>query len=197
MGFQLQITKDALAELEQILEYSLANFPATAEQFGTALLRHLNVLKTFPYIGNPVENRSGVRRIIHTPLRIYYREKIRTSSRSSILCTALEGRIADRVATYRHRLYTCSVAFEWDAKKSQQNIRKHGVRFTEAIDVLSDEMALTTEQEIDGEQRFITVGIDGRGHVLAVAFTYRGENIRIISARRATSNETEQYMGSK
>jgi plasmid stabilization system protein ParE len=73
VDFQIRITKAALADLEGILAYSWANFPATAERFGNAILNHLDLLRSFPYIGSPVAGRPGVRQLAHTPILIYYR----------------------------------------------------------------------------------------------------------------------------
>jgi plasmid stabilization system protein ParE len=73
VDFEVRITKGALAEFEEILAYSWANFPQTAERFGNALLDHLDILKSFPYIGSPVVNRPSVRQLAHTPILIYYR----------------------------------------------------------------------------------------------------------------------------
>ncbi len=73
MDFQIRITKAALADFEEILAYSWANFPATAERFGNSILNHLDLLKSFPYIGSPVAGRARVRQLAHTPILIYYR----------------------------------------------------------------------------------------------------------------------------
>ena len=73
MDFQIRITEAALADLEGILAYSWINFPATAERFGNALLNHIEILRSFPYIGSLVEGRPGVRQLVHTPILIYYR----------------------------------------------------------------------------------------------------------------------------
>jgi plasmid stabilization system protein ParE len=73
VDFQIRITEAALADFEEILAYSWANFPATAESFGNAILNHLELLKTFPYIGSPVKGEPGVRQLVHTPILIYYR----------------------------------------------------------------------------------------------------------------------------
>ena len=76
MDFQVQISDPALAEFEEILQYSFLNFPeASAERFGNELLDHLDLLKTFPYIGKPVPNRPGLRELVHTPILIYYSVK--------------------------------------------------------------------------------------------------------------------------
>lgn len=73
MDFQVRISHPALIDFEDILEYSWANFPANAERFGNAILNHVDLLKTFPYIGSPVAGRPGVRQLIHTPILIYDR----------------------------------------------------------------------------------------------------------------------------
>ena len=69
MDFQVRISNPALADY--ILEYSWANSPANAESFGNAILNHIDLLKTFPFIGNPVAGRVNVRQLVHTPIRIY------------------------------------------------------------------------------------------------------------------------------
>ena len=73
MDFQVRISEPALADLEGILEYSWVNFPVTAESFGNALLNHIGLLRTFPYIGSAVAGRPGIRQLVHTPILIYYR----------------------------------------------------------------------------------------------------------------------------
>ncbi len=82
----------------------------------------------------------------------------------------------------------------WDPEKARENLKKHGVRFSDAETVLFDPNALTREDmESEGEQRFVTVGMDTLGHILVVVYTYRGEDIRLISARFATKRERMQY----
>jgi plasmid stabilization system protein ParE len=73
VDFQVRITATALREFEEILAYSWTNFPGTAEQFGNAILNHVELLKSFPYIGSPVFGRKGVRQLVHTPILIHYR----------------------------------------------------------------------------------------------------------------------------
>jgi plasmid stabilization system protein ParE len=73
VDFQVRITKAALADFEEILAYSWAKFPTSAERFGKAILDHIDLLKTFPYIGSPVAGRPGVRQLVHTPILIFYR----------------------------------------------------------------------------------------------------------------------------
>lgn len=73
MDFQIRIAEAALADFAEILAYSWAHFPATAEQFGNAILNHVDLLRSFPYIGSPVATRPGIRQLVHTPILIYYR----------------------------------------------------------------------------------------------------------------------------
>ena len=84
--------------------------------------------------------------------------------------------------------------YEWDPGKASTNRRIHGVDFADAVGVFEDEWGLTVrEEEAGGEQRFVTLGADFLDRVLVVAYTYRGEVIRVISARRATSRERRTY----
>jgi len=80
------------------------------------------------------------------------------------------------------------VAFEWDEEsKAGINFRKHGVRIPEAIPVFDDSYAMTIiDDESDpGEQRSVTLGLGATGRLLVVVYAWRGENIRMISARPA------------
>ncbi len=94
-------------------------------------------------------------------------------------------------------MYNGVLAFEWDADKAIANVQKHGVSFsTEAVGVFSDDYAITiTDDASDprGERRFVTVGIGNKGRLLVVVYSYRGENIRLISARLAKPHEGKQY----
>ncbi len=82
----------------------------------------------------------------------------------------------------------------WDPLKAESNIRKHKVRFSDAESVLFDPGARTREEEdAPDEQRFVTIGRDSLDRILVVAYTYRGEEIRMISARRATPRERKSY----
>ena len=65
MVHKILFTEDALAELEDLLDYIRANNPAAAEKLGTALLNHVELLKDFPRIGAPVHRRPGVRKLLH------------------------------------------------------------------------------------------------------------------------------------
>jgi uncharacterized DUF497 family protein len=82
----------------------------------------------------------------------------------------------------------------WNPEKAKSNYQKHKIHFADAESVLFDTMALTIEdQEIDGEKRFVTVGSDSTGRIVLVVYTYRGNSIRLISARKATASERRYY----
>jgi uncharacterized protein len=87
------------------------------------------------------------------------------------------------------------VSFEWDDEsKAGLNFRKHGVRMPEAIPAFDDPCAITVADESEpDEQRFVTLGMGAMGRLLVVVYTWRGGNIRIISARPATPHEHKQY----
>ena len=61
--------------------------------------------------------------------------------------------------------------------------------------VFSDPFTLRILDEYPNEERFIALGSDALGRIIVVAYTWRGERIRIISARRATSRERKAYEG--
>ncbi|HJX27694.1 MAG TPA: BrnT family toxin [Thermoanaerobaculia bacterium] len=83
--------------------------------------------------------------------------------------------------------------FEWDPKKAEENYRKHFIRFSEVEPVFDDEHAIEFLDESSEEERYLGIGMDGFGRVLVVVYTWRGENVRLISARRATRSEERQY----
>ena len=86
--------------------------------------------------------------------------------------------------------------FEWDSHKDRANVRRHGVSFADAVAVFEDERAITVRDDLTAvdEQRWLTVGRDTRGRILVVAYTWRGDRIRVFSARRATASERRQYL---
>ncbi len=86
-----------------------------------------------------------------------------------------------------------ALEFEWDNKKAAENLRRHRIDFNQAADVFSDPYAFDSFDDAHyGEDRFVRVGISG-GKVLTVVYTDRDDRIRIISARKATTNEQEDY----
>ncbi len=86
-----------------------------------------------------------------------------------------------------------NVNFEWDETKRQTNIRKHGIDFVD-VPAIFDGLTVTIEDTRHdyGEARFITLGLL-RSHVIVAVHTERAENIRFISARKATRYESELY----
>jgi hypothetical protein len=88
--------------------------------------------------------------------------------------------------------------FEWDAAKAQANLTKHGVSFTAAVQVFEDTVRvewLDTRHDY-GEERFVTVG-EVNAELLSVAYTMRADLVRIISVRRASKHEKEEYHGNR
>ncbi len=88
--------------------------------------------------------------------------------------------------------------FEWDEAKAEANLSKHGIGFPDAARVFDDVRRLEwLDDRMDyGEERFITIGVvDDRE--IVVAYTMRGENRRLITARRATRREREAYHGDR
>jgi uncharacterized DUF497 family protein len=82
----------------------------------------------------------------------------------------------------------------WDPRKAASNQSKHGIRFSDAEAVFFDPFALTTEDSrARGEQRFVSIGEDSSGRIVVVVYAYRGQTIRMISARAATSSERKRY----
>lgn len=87
------------------------------------------------------------------------------------------------------------VEIEFDPEKAAQNPLNHdGVTFTEAAPVLLDPYALTNEdRDAKGEQRFVTLGMGGKGRILVAVWTMRGENPRLISAWMASKPQRIRY----
>ncbi|HXH40584.1 MAG TPA: BrnT family toxin [Thermoanaerobaculia bacterium] len=83
--------------------------------------------------------------------------------------------------------------YEWDPVKGASNYRKHGVHFADAVAVLEDERAITIPDPAGYEERFKTLGTDALGRVLVVAYSHRGERIRLISARKANAPQRAVY----
>ena len=85
--------------------------------------------------------------------------------------------------------------FEWDDQKAASNLQKHGVSFDEAVSVFADGLALTfaDTDPFHSEDRSRTYGISNTGRLLVVVHTERRNNVRIISARKATRYEKGIY----
>jgi uncharacterized DUF497 family protein len=84
--------------------------------------------------------------------------------------------------------------YEWDPDKAAANLKKHGVDFADAAISLEDPHALTdADPDASEEERYICLGADPEGRLLVTVYTYRGENIRIISSRSASPAERRRY----
>jgi uncharacterized protein len=85
--------------------------------------------------------------------------------------------------------------FTWDAKKEEENVRKHRVSFEEATTVFGDPLAGTIPdpEHSVGEPRFLTIGDSSNHRLIVVSHTEEGDNFRIISAREATTHERKTY----
>ena len=73
------------------------------------------------------------------------------------------------------------MSYQWDPNKAFANLRKHGIDFADAIEVLSDDSAITIEDLRFEEERFMTIDVDAFGRILVVVYTWRGDSIRLIA----------------
>ncbi len=86
------------------------------------------------------------------------------------------------------------MSYQWDPDKAISNQAKHGIDFADAVSVLEDDRAITVEDDRYAEERFISIGIDAIGRILVVVYTWRSNEIRLISARKADCLERQQYL---
>ena len=85
--------------------------------------------------------------------------------------------------------------FEWDPQKAKSNPEKHGVSFEEASTAFQDTLSLTIDDPLHSmdEERVVLIGMSNKNRLLVVVHAEREDNIRIISARKATKEERESY----
>lgn len=85
--------------------------------------------------------------------------------------------------------------FEWDAAKAEGNIKKHGVAFEEALTVFADPLARIFDDpdHSSEEPRELIIGHSAKERVVIVSFADQGRRTRIISARKATKRERQDY----
>lgn len=95
---------------------------------------------------------------------------------------------------YAYNMHTRPLEIEFDPAKASRNLSKHKISFAHAEQALRDPLAVTIEDpDSEGEQRFVTLGMDALGRILVVVHSPRGDRIRLISARKASRGELEQY----
>lgn len=82
--------------------------------------------------------------------------------------------------------------FEWDDQKASSNRAKHGVSFEEAAEAMSDPLSVDFE-DITHPANLVTLAMSPRDRILYVVNTQRGDRVRLISARVATSHERRIY----
>ena len=91
-------------------------------------------------------------------------------------------------------MHTWTLDIEFDPAKAKVNLAKHKVSFAHAEQALHDPLAVTIEDpDAQGEPRDVTLGMDALGRILVVVHPPRGDRIRLISARRCSRSEAEQY----
>ena len=87
--------------------------------------------------------------------------------------------------------------YEWDENKNQENIKKHGISFEEAVSVFRDTESLTIydKDHSENEDRFLIIGFSFKLRLLVVCHCYRQNDtvVRIISARKVSKAETKKY----
>jgi uncharacterized protein len=91
--------------------------------------------------------------------------------------------------------YESVSGFDWDKRKSELNLAKHGIDFDDASEVFYGPILLRQSNR-NNEERWIAVG-HSNDRLIAVIFTRRADVIRIISARRARKNEEREYRNAK
>ncbi len=84
--------------------------------------------------------------------------------------------------------------FEWDEKKNESNLSKHGISFEEAKQIFDGILLTRIDDRKDyGETRFISIGMLGESIIILVAHTDRNGITRLISARKANERERTIY----
>ena len=84
--------------------------------------------------------------------------------------------------------------FQYDHAKAKSNYKKHGVSFADAEGIFYDPLALHPQDTgFREEERFVAIGMGSAGRIVVVVYTFRGEEILLISACLATRRELKQY----
>ena len=87
--------------------------------------------------------------------------------------------------------------FEWDSKKATLNLKKHNISFVEASTAFEDPLSISIDDPLHSnyEKRQVLIRMSHNNRILVVVHSERGDNIRIISARKATKRERKYYEG--
>jgi uncharacterized DUF497 family protein len=87
------------------------------------------------------------------------------------------------------------LAFEWDPRKAEINLTKHGISFAEAVTAFGDPLGQIIDDPDHpvGERRSILLGQSTSGRLLVILFTERRDAVRLISARQATPRERRRH----
>ncbi len=83
----------------------------------------------------------------------------------------------------------------WDEAKNLSNQVKHNIGFQEAATVFRDQLSITSDdpEHSPDEDRFATIGLSAQGRLMVISHTLEPNLIRIISARKPTTKEREDY----
>ena len=86
---------------------------------------------------------------------------------------------------------------QWDPAKAAENLRKHRIDFADAATAVNDDLALSIPDDHPREERFVSVATDALGRVLVIVYSWRNDQVRLISVRKATRSERRQYEGTR
>lgn len=93
-----------------------------------------------------------------------------------------------------HTVHIIGKRFQYDSAKAVSNLKKHRISFADAEGVFYDPLAIhQLDPDSENEERFVRIGEGSAGTILVVIYTLRGEEVRLISARRATRHEVKSY----
>jgi uncharacterized DUF497 family protein len=87
------------------------------------------------------------------------------------------------------------LTFEWDPKKAEANLAKHGVGFPEAATIFGAPLARTIydNEHSDIEDRYVTIGYSEQNRLIVAGHTDREDRVRIITARPASTRERQEH----
>jgi len=89
------------------------------------------------------------------------------------------------------------IVVRWDPAKAAANLRNHGIDFADAATAFTDDHAITIPDHDHDEERFVSIAMDALGRILVLVHTWRADEPRLISARKATRAERRQYEGAR